>query len=358
MTMMKKNALKILLILFVLSSCKNDISENNYIYNEQDLINELNFSDEYLSKSYVKDYNKNQIIWQTDVEDLDGDGQKEKIKVVVLDENYFKNSGIKGLFYGKVIINDISKDIYFNWSYHSHFNETFQIVDFDKNDNRKEFLISQFEQEDEDPSKIHYIYRFFGRNLLTQTYIKSDGYSGGNIRFHENDFEVTHKNNPQTIGTYKLSKFFIKKTNLYVGKESEIIAACPYVYLKTREAYIFKGEIIRNLIGKSAESIQTLELGTANSEKIIVRIKEEKEEISYLNQITVKSDNKIISPLILGNNSDLKFDDKKYYQLKKGEFIDLEFKVAKNSKITLIGKGYYIPLINSEKNSKHNYNNK
>lgn len=345
---MKKNGLKIVLLLLVLSSCKNEISENNYTYNEQDLISELDFSDDYIGKSYVKDYNQNQIIWQTDVEDLDGDGQKEKIKVVVLDENYFKNSGIKGLFYGKVIINDISKDIYFNWSNQSHFNETFQIVDIDKNDNRKEFIITQFEQEDEDPSKIHYIYRFFGRNLLTQTYIKSEGYSGGDIRFHENEFEVTHKNNPQTIGTYKLSKFFIKKMNFYVGKELEMVAACPYVYLKTGEDYVFKGEIIRNLIGKSAESIQTLELGTAKSEKIIVRIKEDKEEISYLNQITVRSDNKIVSPLNIGNISDLVVDDKKYYQLRKGDFIDLEFKVTKNAKITLIGKGYYIPLFKSE----------
>lgn len=349
---MKKNSLIVVVILLVLSSCKNDVSESNFIYNTQELISELNFSDDYLGKTYVKDYNQNQIIWQTDVEDLDGDGQNEKIKVVVLDENYFKNSGIKGFFYGKVIINDISKDIYFNWSNHSYFNETFQIVDVDKNDNRKEILISQFEQEDEDPSKIHYIYRFFGRNLLTQTYIKSDGNSGGGIRFHENDFEVTHKNNPQTIGTYKLSKFFIKKTNLYVGKESEIIAACPYVYLKTGEAYIFKGEIIRNLIGKSAESIQTLELGTANSEKIIVRIKEEKEEISYLNQISVKYDGKIVKPLIKESNNDLIFDDNKYYRLRRGEYIDLEFKVVKNSKITLIGKGYYIPLVKSENNSE------
>ena len=138
---MIKNISPFIYFLLLVSSCKNDVSESNFIYNEQELISELNFSDDYLGKTYVKDYNQNQIIWQTDVEDLDGDGQNDKIKVVVLDENYFKKSGIKGLFYGKVIINDISKDIYFNWSYHSHFNETFQIVDFDKNDNRKEFLI-------------------------------------------------------------------------------------------------------------------------------------------------------------------------------------------------------------------------
>lgn len=341
--MMKKNALKILLILSVLSSCKNDISENKYIYNEQDLISESNFSDDYLDKTYVKNYNQNQIIWQTDIEDLDGDGQKEKIKVVVLDENYFKNSGIKGHFYGKVIINDISKDIYFNWSNHSHFNETFQIVDIDKNDNRKEFLISQFEQEDEDPFQIHYIYRFFGRNLLTQTYIKSEGYSGGKIRFLENEFEVTHKNNPQTIGTYKLSNFFIKRINLYVGEESQILVACPFVYLKSGNEYIYKGEIIRNLIGKSAESTQTLELGTTDSEKIIIRIKEEKEEVSYINYIAVKSNGKIIKPLILRSNRNLIVDDNNYYILKKGEFIDLEFIVEKKSKIILIGKGYYLP---------------
>jgi len=342
--------LTVIMILLVFFSCKNDVLESDFIYDEQDLMSEENLFDDYLGKTHIKAYTKNQVVWQSDVDDLDGDGQTDHIKVVVLDEAFFKASGNKGSYYGKVFINDLSKDIYFNWSNDSHFKETFQIVDIDKNDNRKEFLISQYEQEEEDPSKMHYIYRFFGRNLLTQSYIKSEGYSGGNIRFHENDFEVTHKNNPQTIGTYSLSKFFIRKTNLYVGEESEMLAACPFVYLKSGDDYIYKGEIIRNLIGKSAESLQTLELGTAHSEKIVVRIKEEKDEISYLNQISVISDGKMIKPKRLGNNSDLLVDDANYYALKKGEYVDLEFKVAKNSKITLIGKGYYIPFAISAKN--------
>ena len=137
----------------------------------------------------------------------------------------------------------------------------------DKNDSLKEFLVSQSEPEDEDPSKLHSIFRYFGKNLITQTQIRSEGYNGGNLTFLEDKFEVTHKNNPETIGTYNLSKFFIKQTKLFVGRESEMVSACPFVYLKAGDDYVFKGEIIRNLIGKAAESEQTLELGTADSEK-------------------------------------------------------------------------------------------
>ncbi len=334
----------LILPVILIASCRNSNSESDFQFNENELLSEQNISDEYLSKTFVKGYNQNQIIWQSDTEDLNGDDQNEKIRVVVTDENYFKKRGEKGLFYGKVIINGISKDLYFNWSKHSHSSETFQIVDIDKNDSLKEFLVSQSEPEDEDPSKLHSIFRYFGKNLITQTQIRSEGYNGGNITFIEDKFEVRHKNNPETIGTYNLSKFFIKQTNLFVGREAEMVAACPFVYLKSGDDFVFKGEIIRNLIGKAAESEQTLELGTPDSEKIIIRIKEEKEEISYLNQIAIKSNGKLINPRIIESNRDIIFDDNKYYLLHKGEYIDLEFAVSKNSKMTLVGKGFYMPI--------------
>lgn len=341
---MKKYIALLIFILALFCSCRNNNSESDFPFNENELLSEQNITDEYLSKTFVKGYNQNQVIWQSDTEDLNGDGQNEKIRVVVTDENYFKKSGEKGLFYGKVMINGSSKDLYFNWSQHSHSSATFQIVDIDKNDSLKEFLVSQSEPEDEDPSKLHSIFRYFGKNLLTQTQIRSEGYSGGNITFFEKKIEVRHKNNPETIGTYNLSKFFIKQTKLFIGRESEMVAACPYVYLKAGGDYVFKGEIIRNLIGKAAESMQTLEIGIADSEKIIIRIKEEKEEISFVNQIAVKSNGKIINPRIIESNREIIFDDNKYYLLHKGEYIDLEFVVSKNSKITLVGKGYYIPI--------------
>lgn len=337
----------ILLILF--NSCQNNKNsitkeKKTYVLNEQKLSSESEEAEDYLIKSFSLNYSQKQIIYNSEMNDLDGDGENEKIKVVVFDEDFFKIKDIVGFYKANVIINGIPQNIILNWSNSSYYKITFKIIDIDKNDNLKELLVSQYEPEEEDPSQLHSVFRYFGNKLVTQTLVKSEGYSGGGLNFVENKLEVTHKNYPKTIGTYVLSNYFLNNTNMFVSEESEIPAACPYVYLKCENEFLYKGEIIRNLIGKNSESLQSLDLGYSKNEKIIIRIKEEKKEVSYLNFIAIEIDGKVILPLKNSKNTNLLFDDNKYIKLKKGDYIDIEFKGSKNSKINLIGKGYYIPI--------------
>jgi hypothetical protein len=338
------------LFLFVSIACnrkENKVKniKTNFILDKKKLSLESSENEHFLVKYYTLNYSPNQIIYRSEIYDLDGDGVNEKIKVVVLDENYFKEKNIKGQYLAKLIINEIDYDLVFNRSIDSFYKDSIQVIDVDKRDKLKELLITQFEPgTEEDPSQIHSVFRYFGNKLLTETFIKSEGYGGGGLNFVENKLEVTHKNDPKTIGTYVLSNYFLDNTNMFVGEESGIPAACPYVYLKSGNEFLYKGEIIRNLIGKNSETLQRLDLGYSKNEKIIIRIKEEKKEVSYLNFIAIEINGKVIFPSKNSKNTNLISDDNKYIKLKQGEYIDLEFTVKCNSKIKLIGKGYYVPL--------------
>lgn len=352
MKLFEGNKLSLTLLFFIIvtiSSCKKEIAESDFQYDEHELLKERDETSEFLIKKFRKGVDSSQIIWQSNSEDLNGDGINEKIKIVVLDENFFQkkenDEESYGAYLARVFINDLSEDIILNRSISndSDYKVTFKIIDIDESDSFKELLVTQYEKEIEDPSAIHLIYRYFGRNLFTQTQITSSGYSGGVINFHDKEFEVIHNRNPETIGKYRLNKFFVENIEMSVGKESEIMAACPFVYVKKGNTFVYKGEIIRNLIGENSEATQSLDLGTSESEELIIRIKEEKKETSYINYIAIQCNDKIVLPIKTKNNKELLLDDNSYLTLKKGNYIDLVFNVTKNSKITLIGKGYYIP---------------
>lgn len=352
MKLFEGNKLSLTLLFFIIvtvSSCKKEISESDFQYDEHELLKERDETSEFLIKNFRKGVDSSQIIWQSKSEDLNGDGINEKIKIVVLDENFFQkkenDEESYGSYLARVFINDLSEDIILNRakSNDSYYKALFKIIDVDKSDSFKELLVTQYEKEVEDPSAIHLIFRYFGRNLITKTQIISSGYSGGVINFHDKEFEVIHNRNPETIGKYRLNKFFVENIEMSVGKESEIMAACPFVYVKKGNTFVYKGEIIRNLIGENSEATQSLYLGTSESEELIIRIKEEKKETSYINYIAIQCNDKIVLPIKTKNNKELLLDDNSYLTLKKGNYIDLVFNVAKNSKITLIGKGYYIP---------------
>ena len=53
--------LTVIIILLGFSSSKNDVLESNFTYNEQELLDELKYSDDYISKTYTKDFDQNKI---------------------------------------------------------------------------------------------------------------------------------------------------------------------------------------------------------------------------------------------------------------------------------------------------------
>jgi hypothetical protein len=343
-----------LLFLVLTISCNKTKVELPYAYDENELNLEMNASERFLDKEISKGFLPNQVIWSSDNVDLNGDGNNDNIKVVVFDEFFFnsKKEDETDFFKAKIFINNLSQDYVFNWTRNSYWYKEgtkFEIIDFDKTDKYKEFIISQKEQYDEDPSTIKTIFRYFGNNLLTKSTIESQGYNGGNLKLIDNNkFTIQHCRNPKIIGTYALSNFFIKKTDMIEEAfNPNTFVACPFVYLKSGEKFIYKGEIIRNLIGKESESMQKLEIGTLDKGIVTIRIKEEKNEISYINSIYFEINNKLYLPKTIKSKASLlQKNDDKYLVLKKGEFIDLVYDLDLKSNIKIISKGYYIPIKN------------
>lgn len=344
------------LAIIFLMGCNKSKVETTFLYDESQLNQEKNLTERFVQKEAFEGFLPEQIIFSSDNVDLNGDGINDNIKVVVFDDGFFNskvnaNNGDNefGFFKAKIFINNTSQDFIFlsvKNSYWFKEGTKFEIIDFDKTDKYKEFIISQKEQEEEDPSTITTIFRYFGNNLLTKSTIESQGYNGGNLKLIDNNkFTIQHSRNPKIIGTYSLSNFFIKKTDMIEEVfNPNTFVACPFVYLKSGEKFIYKGEIIRNLIGKESESIQKLEIGTLDKGIVTLRIREEKNEISYINSIYFEINNKLYLPKTKKSNATLlQKNDDKYLVLKKGEFIDLVYDLKIKSKIKIISKGYYVP---------------
>ena len=99
--------------------------------------------------------------------------------------------------------------------------------------------------------------------------------------------------------------------------------ACPWIYVFNGDKYEKKVEILQNIVGKENEQNQIVLIGKIfiKNNLVKIQIREEKNEISYINQISlIINDEKIYS-----DNNILSSVDEKYLILKKGDICDLNF---------------------------------
>jgi len=117
--------------------------------------------------------------------------------------------------------------------------------------------------------------------------------------------------------------------------------ACPYLYLNYNNKQIFYSEILENQEGILNDKISETSIDSfyIKDNKLNIYIKEEKNEISYIDYIYIKIGDITIKPI------NYEFKDK-YTSLRQGEQIELEFNIPSDIKenIVLISKGYYITI--------------
>ena len=92
MKLFEGNKLSLTLLFFIIvtvSSCKKEISESDFQYDEHELLKERDETSEFLIKNFRKGVDSSQIIWQSKSEDLNGDGINEKIKIVIANDTIF-----------------------------------------------------------------------------------------------------------------------------------------------------------------------------------------------------------------------------------------------------------------------------
>jgi serine/threonine protein kinase len=132
----------------------------------------------------------------------------------------------------------------------------------------------------------------------------------------------------------------------------ELFCACPFFYYKYNSELVFGGELIKNQnsISKEKLDVTYLDKKYFNSDTLRLMITEEKDEISYLDNIfLIINDNVIVPPIIDDSNKNtlLINEDKKYLIMNKGDDFELMFVLPdidnfKSAKIC--SKGYYRPL--------------
>lgn len=287
----------------------------------------------------------------SDSRDLDGDDVFEKIKIY--------DTGERAL----IVINDqltAKVDLLMRYDILNN-SEVCDVkaIDIDKTDNSKEFYLELTEIA-EDPPVVGYVIRFTnGVATITRLLFDQDdhynsrvnyngplvleyakrlegGYVNGEVKIQ--DFSITYE--PYTIGLKIKSK---ENGDVYFRGD----AACPFVYHLVGQDFVFKGEIIRNLVGKNSEKLQYLELGLIKKGTHKIRVWEKKDEVSFINYLYL-TDNGLTIPISVVQNSScfnsILSDDYNYYKLNKGEYFDLVFYLDRDvENLKLFAKGYYIP---------------
>ena len=123
--------------------------------------------------------------------------------------------------------------------------------------------------------------------------------------------------------------------------------SCPWLYVWDGANFVKETEVIKDVVGKTAEqtSFTNLKPTCLVNRQVKIRIQEEKDEISYLNRIALKVGEQVYFPDNLLEA--LSEKDDRYHTLKKGDSIELSFtlpaNLPKNAPITLETTGYYEP---------------
>lgn len=280
--------------------------------------------------------------------DLDGDGKVEKI-------SYVTTGGQKAVFTVVGASGPMTIEVDNFWEPGGEgpeewvANKTIKIVDTNRADKAKEIWLKQSGPDGEDPSDHHTFVTFDG-TLLTHFSIGSGGYSQGTISWNEslNQFSVLDGHcQTWTTTTYTFREFKLNKIKEETKTDKNVdpsqCAACPFVYVLNDGEWKYQGEILRNLRRKSLERSQTLHIRNPGQPKMKVRITEEKEETTYLDQVALKmEDGTKVLPDSCKIVPSPKYceDDGQYHVIRQGERLELSFDKSAG---TLWANGYYVP---------------
>jgi hypothetical protein len=121
--------------------------------------------------------------------------------------------------------------------------------------------------------------------------------------------------------------------------------SCPWLYIWNGTEFVKNSEVIKDVVGKLQETTTQTTISPAMvvGKTLKIQIREEKDEISYLNRIALKVGEQTILPTQCPQA--LQTKDAQYHTLRKGDMIELEFTLSEfsSSPIVLETTGYYEP---------------
>jgi hypothetical protein len=127
------------------------------------------------------------------------------------------------------------------------------------------------------------------------------------------------------------------------------LAACPFVDLVGADGSTTElGEILRDLRGSDAYAQQTLALPSATNAVVHLRLREDKDEATYLDQLYLEVDGVAVAPRSCRTSGAASFcaRDLQMTRMVKGDRLDLWFDLPSATpagSLRLVASGYYAP---------------
>lgn len=123
------------------------------------------------------------------------------------------------------------------------------------------------------------------------------------------------------------------------------LAACPWVYVVGADGPVRIGEILRDVRGKAAYTLQELALPAADRGPLHVRVAEEEDEVTFLDEVYVEVDGAKLAPAACATTAAPAYcaADHVPYRMQKGDVLDLAFDLPASSTPTIFARGYYVP---------------
>jgi hypothetical protein len=142
-------------------------------------------------------------------------------------------------------------------------------------------------------------------------------------------------------------EFYFKKTDFKVWN----CMSCPWLYVFDGKEFVKTTEVLKDLVGceREATTRHALPASLIKNGKIRIRIQEEKDEISFIDRVALRWEEGVMNAQSSSRavRRQLRKKDGDYLILKKGEFVELEFKVPKRlagqEAFLLETEGYYEP---------------
>jgi hypothetical protein len=134
----------------------------------------------------------------------------------------------------------------------------------------------------------------------------------------------------------------VERSDTADAQDCSQLAACPFVYAVTDAGAVRIGEILRDLRGESAYSLQSLLLPRGTTR---VRLAEEKPEVTYVDEVVLVVDGVELRPLACRGAPVPAYcaADHVPFVLRRGDTLDLTFDDARGDDVTLFARGYYLP---------------
>ncbi|TAE09656.1 MAG: hypothetical protein EAZ95_15750 [Bacteroidetes bacterium] len=162
-------------------------------------------------------------------------------------------------------------------------------------------------------------------------------------------FDPNNGNPDQAADGVVLEEADIQKNASYNIKKAEFktwyCLSCPWLYIWNGTEFVKNAEVIQDIVGKAQETTTrtTLSPAVVVGKTLKIQIREEKDEISYLNRVALRVGEQTILPTQCPQALQIK--DAQYHTLRKGDMIELEFTLSElpSLPIVLETTGYYEP---------------